>query len=200
VGTADRQHGLRHLTPRSAGDKIIETLDADEPPAADPTLLLQKMENRLVRHHLRLPDVLSGAQVRQLRYILNFARLADFEPGAAGPRGTRGRGDVSVAGLKQTLHAAHESLVRFEPTLSPANLAPSVESIDRACEWGRNSVDEAIPLTSALLEPTWWEGDGPAIPSAEPTVKSVASPMSAVMAAIQLPRTRLARWRSRHLT
>src|SRR6185369_10263840 len=80
----------------STGDRIIETLDADEPPPADPTLLLQKMENRLVRLHLQLPDVLSSTQLRQLRYILNFARLADFEPGAAGPGGTRGRGDVSV--------------------------------------------------------------------------------------------------------
>jgi hypothetical protein len=536
----------------STGDRIIETLDADEPPPADPTLLLQKMENRLVRHHLQVPDVLSSKQLRQLRYILNFARLADFEPGAAGPGGTRGRGDVSVGaeltpwrarvaealhqplreerdpatalaiarevlaglvdgqdeqrrlllerhsghfspaeldaevgykklvtvlgggggagfvyigGMQRLLEAGHvpdymigssfgsimgsvvaralpvpieeyvawaktvsyrailgpetlrrrhglagmfslrfnafahalfaredgepmrmsdlaipfeavvagvrgrsfsslplrfrrqelaalrlrfiphlpigigpqvaarmwqvaafidsrvvkavvvggddltrdlnvvdaasfssaipgvlhhetsdpcmlpildalcvdnevaalvdggaasnvpvelawkrvrdgklgtrnacylafdcfhpqwdpkhlwlvpitqavqlqmvrnvpyaDHLVRFEPTLSPANLAPSVESIDRACEWGRKSVDRAIPLTSALLEPTWWEGDGPAVPTTEPPAKSVASPMSAVMAAIQLPRTRLARWRSRHLT
>lgn len=56
------------------------------------------MENRLVRHHLANPDVLSGEQLRKLRYILNFARLADFEPGAAGPGGSRGRGDISVGG------------------------------------------------------------------------------------------------------
>ncbi len=77
-------------------EEAIDALDAVEPPAAEPTLLLQKMENRLVRHHLAAPDVLSGEQLRRLRYILNFARLADFEPGAAGPGGTRGRGDVSV--------------------------------------------------------------------------------------------------------
>jgi predicted acylesterase/phospholipase RssA len=95
-----------------------------------------------------------------------------------------------------------DQLVRFEPTLSPVNLAPSVAAIDRACEWGRTSVDKAIPVTSALLQPTWWEGDGPAVPGAEPAAraKSVASPMSAVMAAIQLPKNRLARWRNRHLT
>jgi hypothetical protein len=52
------------------------------------------MENRLVRHHLAAPDVLSSEQLRKLSYILSFARLADFEPGAAGPGGTRG--DVSV--------------------------------------------------------------------------------------------------------
>jgi hypothetical protein len=84
--------------------------------------------------------------------------------------------------------------------LSPANLAPSVATIDRACEWGRISVDRAIPVTAALLQPTWWEGDAPAVPGAEPRVKSVASPMSAVMAAIRLPTNRFARWRNRRLT
>src|SRR6202171_6189741 len=80
----------------SIGDGIIDTLDAAELPLAEPTLLLQKMENRLVRHHLETPDVLSSEELRKLRYILSFARLADFEPGAAGPGGTRGRGGGSV--------------------------------------------------------------------------------------------------------
>ena len=64
------------------------------------------------------------------------------------------------------------------------------------------SVDRAIPVTTALLQPTWWEGDAPPVPGAEPAprVKSVASPMSAVMAAIRLPTNRFARWRSRRLT
>jgi hypothetical protein len=90
-----------------------------------------------------------------------------------------------------------DHLVRFEPTLSPANLAPSVASIDRASRWGRKSVEQAIPVTTALLEPTWWEGDGP--PTAKPKTlpKSVASPMSSVMAAIRVPTNRFARWRSR---
>ena len=69
-------------------EEAIDALDAVEAPAAEPALLLQKMENRLVRHHLAAPDVLSDEQLRKLRYILNFARLADFEPGAAGPGGT----------------------------------------------------------------------------------------------------------------
>jgi hypothetical protein len=95
-----------------------------------------------------------------------------------------------------------DHLVRFAPTLSPANLAPSVATIDRACEWGRISVDRAIPVTAALLQPTWWEGDAPPVPGAEPAarVRSVASPMSAVMAAIRLPSNRFARWRNRRLT
>lgn len=93
-----------------------------------------------------------------------------------------------------------DHLVKFQPTLSPINLAPSVAAIDRACEWGRDSVEQAIPVTTALLQPTWWEGDGP--PVAEPTAraKSVASSMSSVMAAMQLPTGRWARWRNRHLT
>lgn len=93
-----------------------------------------------------------------------------------------------------------DHLVRFEPTLSPANLAPSVAAIDRACRWGRASVEQAIPVTSALLAPTWWDGDGPPAATAQPHAKSVASPMSAVMAAIQAPTGRFARWRNRHLT
>src|ERR1700757_4050939 len=93
-----------------------------------------------------------------------------------------------------------DHLVRFEPTLSPANLAPSVASIDRASEWGRNSVDKAIPVTSALLEPTWWEGDSPPAAKPKARAKSVASPMDAVMAAIQVPTSRFARWRNRYLT
>lgn len=93
-----------------------------------------------------------------------------------------------------------DHLVRFEPTLSAINLAPSAAAIGRACEWGRNSVEEAIPVTTALLQPTWWDGDAP--PHAEPAArsKSVASSMSSVMSAIQLPTGRLKRWRDRHLT
>jgi predicted acylesterase/phospholipase RssA len=90
-----------------------------------------------------------------------------------------------------------DHVVRFEPTLSPVNLAPSATSIDRASRWGRNSVHEAIPVTTALLEPTWWVGDGPPAAKPKKPPKSVASPMSAVMAAIQLPTSRFARWRDR---
>ena len=54
------------------------------------------MEAALVRADLECPDVLSAEQFRRLRYLLSFARLTVFEPGAAGPGGTRGRGDVTV--------------------------------------------------------------------------------------------------------
>lgn len=91
-----------------------------------------------------------------------------------------------------------DHLVRFEPTLSPVNLAPSVAAIDRACRWGHRSVDGAIPVTSALLEPIWWEGATPVAPAEEPaSPTTVASPMSAVMAAIRLPTSRLAKLRNR---
>ena len=107
---------------------------------------------------------------------------------------------VQLQMVRNAPYADH--LVRFAPTLSPANLAPSTASIDRACAWGRKSLDKAIPVTTALLQPTWWDGDRPVVPGAEhdthPT--SVASPMSAVMAAIQEPANRLVRWRNRRLT
>jgi predicted acylesterase/phospholipase RssA len=110
---------------------------------------------------------------------------------------------IQLQMLRNAPYADH--LVRFQPTLSPINLAPSITAIDRACNWGRNSVDKAIPVTSALLEPTWWDGlapPAPAVPATEAKAhaKSVASSMSSVMAAIQLPTSRFARWRSRHLT
>ncbi|MBW0012980.1 patatin-like phospholipase family protein [Mycobacterium sp.] len=105
---------------------------------------------------------------------------------------------VQLQMVRNLPYADH--LVRFEPTLSPANLAPSAAAIERASRWGRNSVERAIPVTTALLEPTWWEGDGPPVAKPKPRAKSVASPMSSVMAAIHVPTSRLSRWRNRHLT
>jgi predicted acylesterase/phospholipase RssA len=102
---------------------------------------------------------------------------------------------IQLQMIRNLPYADH--LVRFEPTLSPANLAPSVASIDRASRWGRNSVEQAIPVTTALLQPTWWEGDGPPTAKPKKPPKSVASPMSAVMAAIQVPTSRFTRWRNR---
>ncbi|OBK30753.1 hypothetical protein A5634_15695 [Mycobacterium asiaticum] len=107
---------------------------------------------------------------------------------------------IQLQMLRNLPYADH--LVRFGPTLSPINLAPSAGAIDRACRWGSNSVDKAIPVTSALLQPSWWEGDAPPVPGSAPAehTKSVASSMSSVMAAIQSPSGRLSRWRNRHLT
>lgn len=75
---------------------VIEAAEPPGLPGSNPTLALQHMEAALVRADLECPDVLSPEQFRRLRYLLSFARLTVFEPGAAGPGGTRGRGDVTV--------------------------------------------------------------------------------------------------------
>ena len=92
----DAEDSILALADSAEDNENVEALEA-ELPTADPALALQKMENRLVRLHLGTPDVLSDEQLRRLRYLLNFAKLSEFEPGAAGPGGSRGRGDVSVA-------------------------------------------------------------------------------------------------------
>jgi hypothetical protein len=107
---------------------------------------------------------------------------------------------IRLQTLRNTPFADH--LVRFTPTLSPVNLAPSAAAIERSCGWGGKCVDRAIPVTTALLAPTWWDGDGPAVTHtrAAAAAKSVAWPMSTVMSAITLPHNRFQRWRDRHLT
>lgn len=93
-----------------------------------------------------------------------------------------------------------DHIVRFSPTLSPVNLAPSAGSIDRACAWGHKRVDKAIPITSALLQPIWWE-DATRVASAAPAMAaSSAAPMSQVLSGIAGPRNRFERWRNRHVT
>lgn len=62
----------------------------------DGQLLLQQMERALVRAHVDEPDLLTTEELRRLRYLISFARLTVFEPGAAGPRAARGRGDIDV--------------------------------------------------------------------------------------------------------
>ncbi|MEO6793015.1 MAG: patatin-like phospholipase family protein, partial [Mycobacterium sp.] len=101
---------------------------------------------------------------------------------------------IQLQMVRNAPYADH--LVRFSPTLSPVNLAPSAATIDRACQWGRASVEHAIPVVSALLEPVWWEGEKPAVAAetAAP-VQQQAAEMSTVMAALRAPRTRWERWR-----
>lgn len=105
---------------------------------------------------------------------------------------------IQLQMVRNAPYADH--LVRFSPTLSPVNLAPSAATIDRACQWGRKSVEHAIPVVSALLEPVWWEGSKPAVvtpPATEPAQPAHpdAAPMSTVMAALRAPRSRWERWR-----
>lgn len=103
---------------------------------------------------------------------------------------------IQLQMVRNAPYADH--LVRFSPTLSPVNLAPSSATIDQACRWGRKSVEPAIPVISALLEPVWWEDEKPAVvvPKVTKAVHPQAASMSAVMAAFQAPRTRWQRWRN----
>jgi hypothetical protein len=82
---AHRERQVRATVEQGVGHEILDTHEAAELPRANQTLLLRKMENRLVRHHLETPDGLSSTELRKLRYILNFARLADFEPYVSHP-------------------------------------------------------------------------------------------------------------------
>ncbi|MDD7814667.1 patatin-like phospholipase family protein [Mycobacterium sp. CSUR Q5927] len=101
---------------------------------------------------------------------------------------------IQLQMVRNAPYADH--LVRFSPTLSPVNLAPSAATIERACQWGRKSVQRAIPVISALLEPIWWEGEKPAVAPAA-AVHQQAAPMSTVMSALRTPRSRWERWRNR---
>lgn len=105
---------------------------------------------------------------------------------------------IQLQMVRNAPYADH--LIRFSPTLSPVNLAPSAATIDRACEWGRKSVEPAIPVISALLEPVWWEGQKPApvaAPPVEPAPHKPASMSAVLAAALRNPRRRLQRWRNR---
>ncbi|WP_182376591.1 patatin-like phospholipase family protein [Nocardioides sp. WS12] len=77
-------------------DDPITGIPAAPDPAKDPSFALQRLERALVRAHLDAPDAMAAVEVRRLRYLISFARLTVFEPGAAGPQGSRGRGDVDV--------------------------------------------------------------------------------------------------------
>jgi predicted acylesterase/phospholipase RssA len=55
---------------------------------------LQRLEQALVRAHLKHPEPMLPREYQRLRYALRFAGLDRFEPGAAQQQ--RGRGDVAV--------------------------------------------------------------------------------------------------------
>jgi hypothetical protein len=96
-------------------------------------------------------------------------------------------------------------LVRFKPTLSAITLAASPRAIDRTTEWGRASVEPALPVITRLLEPVWWEGERPPFAEGRPEVpltsggsvpRSMVEVLKVARAAAE-PRTALARWRDR---
>lgn len=67
----------------------------DAPQVEEDLLLgLQRLEQALVRAHLKHPEPMLPREYQRLRYALRLAALDRFEPGAA--LGQRGRGDVAV--------------------------------------------------------------------------------------------------------
>lgn len=89
------------FVPPEPADIAVEDAQARSAREHDPVYRLQRMERRLVRSALAHPDVLSEEELRRLRYLISFARLTAFEPGAAGG-GPRGRGDVDVSADLET--------------------------------------------------------------------------------------------------
>lgn len=71
------------------------TLPESERPSTRELLLLQRAEASLVRAELAVGDA-PAAELRRLRYLLGFARLTVFQPGAAAAGRTTGRPDVDV--------------------------------------------------------------------------------------------------------
>lgn len=74
---------------------------APDPDVAEATtdalLDLQRMESVLVRAELEHPDAAAPEEVRRLRYLLRFAHLTEFQPGAAkAHRRVKGRPEVSL--------------------------------------------------------------------------------------------------------
>lgn len=46
-----------------------------------------------------------------------------------------------------------DTMMRFEPTLSPVNIVPAASSVDQAYDWGWAQMDRAMPEVRAMLEP-----------------------------------------------
>lgn len=46
-----------------------------------------------------------------------------------------------------------DTMMRFDPTLSPLNLVPAGDSVDKALAWGWAQMDRAMPEVRAMMEP-----------------------------------------------
>src|ERR1700747_37373 len=53
-------------------DEAVDPVDTRDLLSAEPALLLQRMENRLIRHQLAAPDVLTAQGVRPLGSLPTF--------------------------------------------------------------------------------------------------------------------------------
>jgi AcrR family transcriptional regulator len=81
-------------------------------------LALQQMEAALARAELDNPDVVWHEDVLRVRYVLGFARLTSFEPGAALRGGPGGRPEVDLgdqlAALREQVAETLEGPLRGE--------------------------------------------------------------------------------------
>ena len=48
--------------------------------------------------------------------------------------------------------------IEFKPTLSPINLLPTPEDLDRAVAWGRRQMSEELPRIQKFFERVRWVG------------------------------------------
>jgi predicted acylesterase/phospholipase RssA len=92
--TRDQSIDLADLDDVTTAAEVAAAEELDV--ARDPVFALQTIERAIVRAALDVPDALTAEELRRVRYLLSFARLTAFEPGAAGPHGQRGRGDVDI--------------------------------------------------------------------------------------------------------
>ncbi|MBL4865456.1 MAG: patatin-like phospholipase family protein [Pseudomonadales bacterium] len=58
-------------------------------------------------------------------------------------------------------HPFAHKIIKFKPTLSPANLVPSPSSIDKSYDWGYKQMKEDIPLMNKFFEPVEWPKSQP---------------------------------------
>lgn len=91
-------HAVSAMLPRrQTNAETVPDPQAFEESAAllqDPVLLLRRTETTLVRAALAQPGILTEDELRRVRYLLSFARLGVFAPGAAG--GATGDADVDL--------------------------------------------------------------------------------------------------------
>ncbi|MFT4009158.1 MAG: patatin-like phospholipase family protein [Nocardioidaceae bacterium] len=69
---------------------------------------------------------------------------------------------VQLAMVRNAPYA--DQLIRMNPTLSPATLAPGPEAIEQSVRWGEASMDQGMEFVARMLEPIWWSGDRPPRP------------------------------------
>ncbi|WP_223163734.1 patatin-like phospholipase family protein [Nocardioides humilatus] len=104
------------------------------------------MERALVRANVDEPQVLTDYEIRRLRYLISFARLTVFEPGAAGEGRRSGRGEVDLtaelAPLRERVVARLRGPLRTETEPSRRLLASreAYYELEQLLDEGRRDV------------------------------------------------------------